>query len=44
MLQVVLDRKHLHNFQNTINSYDSRAFVEYLKSRTSEVDILVEMR
>lgn len=27
ILQVVLDRKHLHNFQNTINSYDSRAFV-----------------
>lgn len=27
ILQVVLDRKHLNNFQNTINSYDSRAFV-----------------
>ncbi|WP_278682115.1 DUF2179 domain-containing protein [Paraclostridium bifermentans] len=27
ILQVVLDRKNLHNFQNTINSYDSRAFV-----------------
>ena len=27
ILQVVLDRKHLHNFQNTINEYDSRACV-----------------
>ncbi len=27
ILQVVLDRKHLQNFQKTINEYDSRAFV-----------------
>lgn len=27
ILQVVLDRKHLQNFQKTINHYDSRAFV-----------------
>ncbi|WP_373598902.1 DUF2179 domain-containing protein [Paraclostridium bifermentans] len=27
ILQVVLDRKHLQNFQKTINDYDSRAFV-----------------
>lgn len=27
ILQVVLDRKYLQKFQNTINEYDSRAFV-----------------
>ncbi len=27
ILQVVLDRKHLDNFQKTINEYDSKAFV-----------------
>ncbi len=27
ILQVVLNRKHLQNFQKTINNYDSRAFV-----------------
>lgn len=27
ILQIVLDRKHLNNFQNTIDSYDSKAFV-----------------